>query len=126
MATSAQGLLKAETAYYDQHAKELLLTYPKLRVDPRRPVDWRLRAPFRSRGRGRPPVWTRPFPDSANRRQAAEVLCVSSSLGPAAVTTPSLHSRRTIGDAVGSRQMALTSNQEDRVATEHHRARMCR
>ena len=28
MATSAQGLLKAEIAYYDQHAKELLLTYP--------------------------------------------------------------------------------------------------
>ena len=28
MATSAQGLLKTETAYYDEHAEELLLTYP--------------------------------------------------------------------------------------------------
>ena len=28
MATSAQGLLKAEIAYYDEHAKELLLKYP--------------------------------------------------------------------------------------------------
>ena len=28
MATSAEGLLKAEMAYYDEHATELLLTYP--------------------------------------------------------------------------------------------------
>ena len=28
MATSAQGLLKVEIAYYDEHARELLLEYP--------------------------------------------------------------------------------------------------
>ena len=28
MTDSAQGLLKAEIAYYDEHAKELLLKYP--------------------------------------------------------------------------------------------------
>ena len=28
MATSAQGLLKAEIAYYDEHARELLLEFP--------------------------------------------------------------------------------------------------
>ena len=28
MATSAQGLLKAEIAYYDKHARELLLEFP--------------------------------------------------------------------------------------------------
>lgn len=28
MAINAQGFLKAEIAYYDEHAKELLLTYP--------------------------------------------------------------------------------------------------
>ena len=28
MATSAQGMLDTEIAYYDEHAEELLLTYP--------------------------------------------------------------------------------------------------
>ena len=28
MTASAEGLLKAEIAYYDEHAEELLLTYP--------------------------------------------------------------------------------------------------
>ena len=94
MATSAQGLLKAEIAYYDQHAKELRSTQ-SLRVDPRHPTDWPFREPLGSRGRGCPPVRTRPFPGSTNRRQADSAHCAGAVFGAAAVPTLNFHAKTT-------------------------------